>query len=148
MARIKGITESEANDEVRHIFDEQKKRHGFGWTPVSDLFNSTNSPYFSCNPIQARFNGVNPPSLASEKGISRRRPECSEMTEQFGAKYAGTAHNCQIGSQKQQCNQKIPFPMIAQGDAERQAGGVVHELARSIRDTICFSISGWVFLTG
>ena len=35
MARIKGITESEANDEVRKIFEaqkifeEQKKRHGF-----------------------------------------------------------------------------------------------------------------------
>jgi hypothetical protein len=29
MARIKGVTESEANDEVRQIFEEQKKRHGF-----------------------------------------------------------------------------------------------------------------------
>ena len=29
MARIKGVTESEANDEVRQIFAEQKKRHGF-----------------------------------------------------------------------------------------------------------------------
>ena len=28
MARIKGITENEANDEVRQIFEEQKKRHG------------------------------------------------------------------------------------------------------------------------
>src|SRR5688500_19537249 len=29
MARIKGITDSEAGAEVRQIFDEQKKRHGF-----------------------------------------------------------------------------------------------------------------------
>jgi hypothetical protein len=29
MARIKGVTESEATDAVRQIFDEQKKRHGF-----------------------------------------------------------------------------------------------------------------------
>ena len=29
MARIKGVTESEANDEVRQIFEEQMKRHGF-----------------------------------------------------------------------------------------------------------------------
>ena len=29
MARIKGVTENEANDEVRQIFEEQKKRHGF-----------------------------------------------------------------------------------------------------------------------
>ena len=29
MARIKGVTENEANDEVRQIFAEQKKRHGF-----------------------------------------------------------------------------------------------------------------------
>ena len=29
MARIKGVTESEANDVVREIFEEQKKRHGF-----------------------------------------------------------------------------------------------------------------------
>ena len=29
MARIKGVTESEANDAVREIFEEQKKRHGF-----------------------------------------------------------------------------------------------------------------------
>ena len=29
MARIKGVMENEANDEVRQIFDEQKKRHGF-----------------------------------------------------------------------------------------------------------------------
>ena len=29
MARIKGVTESEANDEVRQFFEEQKKRHGF-----------------------------------------------------------------------------------------------------------------------
>jgi alkylhydroperoxidase family enzyme len=29
MARIKGVTESEADDDVRHIFAEQKKRHGF-----------------------------------------------------------------------------------------------------------------------
>ena len=29
MARIKGVTESDANDEVRQIFEEQKKRHGF-----------------------------------------------------------------------------------------------------------------------
>jgi len=29
MARIKGVTESEANDEVRQIFAEQKQRHGF-----------------------------------------------------------------------------------------------------------------------
>ena len=29
MARIKGITESDANDELRIIIEEQKKRHGF-----------------------------------------------------------------------------------------------------------------------
>jgi hypothetical protein len=29
MARIKGVTESDANGEVRQIFAEQKKRHGF-----------------------------------------------------------------------------------------------------------------------
>ena len=29
MARIRGVTESEANDEMRQIFEEQKKRHGF-----------------------------------------------------------------------------------------------------------------------
>ena len=29
MARIKGVTESDANDDVRQIFEEQKKRHGF-----------------------------------------------------------------------------------------------------------------------
>jgi hypothetical protein len=29
MARIKGVTDSEASAEVRQIFDEQKKRHGF-----------------------------------------------------------------------------------------------------------------------
>jgi len=29
MARIKGITECDANDEVRKIIDEQKKRRGF-----------------------------------------------------------------------------------------------------------------------
>lgn len=29
MARIKGVTDSEANDEVRQFFAEQKKRHGF-----------------------------------------------------------------------------------------------------------------------
>ena len=29
MARIKGITESDANDELRTIIKEQKKRHGF-----------------------------------------------------------------------------------------------------------------------
>ena len=29
MARIKGVTESDANDDVRQIFAEQKKRHGF-----------------------------------------------------------------------------------------------------------------------
>jgi alkylhydroperoxidase family enzyme len=29
MARIKGVSESEANDAVREIFEEQKKRHGF-----------------------------------------------------------------------------------------------------------------------
>ena len=28
MARIKGVTESEANDEVRQVFDAQKKRLG------------------------------------------------------------------------------------------------------------------------
>ena len=29
MARINGVTDSEANDDVRQIFDEQKRRHGF-----------------------------------------------------------------------------------------------------------------------
>ena len=29
MARIKGIAESDANDDVRKIIDEQKKRRGF-----------------------------------------------------------------------------------------------------------------------
>ena len=29
MARIKGITESDANDNLRTIIEEQKKRHGF-----------------------------------------------------------------------------------------------------------------------
>ena len=29
MARIKSIAESEADESVRQIFDEQKKRHGF-----------------------------------------------------------------------------------------------------------------------
>jgi hypothetical protein len=29
MARIKGVAESEANDDVRQIFEEQKKRYGF-----------------------------------------------------------------------------------------------------------------------
>jgi hypothetical protein len=29
MARIKGVTENETNDDVRQIFEEQKKRHGF-----------------------------------------------------------------------------------------------------------------------
>lgn len=28
MARIKGVTKSEANDEVRAIFEEQEKRYG------------------------------------------------------------------------------------------------------------------------
>ena len=29
MARIKGVTENDANDDVRQIVEEQKKRHGF-----------------------------------------------------------------------------------------------------------------------
>ena len=29
MARIKGVTKEEANDEVRAIFEEQEKRYGF-----------------------------------------------------------------------------------------------------------------------
>ena len=29
MARIEGLSESESNDDVRQIFEEQKKRHGF-----------------------------------------------------------------------------------------------------------------------
>lgn len=29
MPRIKGVTESDTNDDVREIFEEQKKRHGF-----------------------------------------------------------------------------------------------------------------------
>ena len=29
MARIKGITNSEANDELRQLFEEQEKRYGF-----------------------------------------------------------------------------------------------------------------------
>jgi hypothetical protein len=29
MARIKGITENDANDDVRIIIEEQRKRHGF-----------------------------------------------------------------------------------------------------------------------
>ena len=29
MARIAGATESDANNDVRQIFEEQKKRHGF-----------------------------------------------------------------------------------------------------------------------
>ena len=29
MARIKGITESDASDELRTIIEEQKQRHGF-----------------------------------------------------------------------------------------------------------------------
>ena len=29
MARIKGVTHSEANDEVRQLFEEQEKRYGF-----------------------------------------------------------------------------------------------------------------------
>ncbi len=29
MARIKGVTERDANDDVRQIVEEQKKRHGF-----------------------------------------------------------------------------------------------------------------------
>jgi alkylhydroperoxidase family enzyme len=29
MARIKGISESETNEDVQQIFEEQKKRHGF-----------------------------------------------------------------------------------------------------------------------
>ena len=29
MARIEGVSESESNDDVRQIFEEQKKRHGF-----------------------------------------------------------------------------------------------------------------------
>lgn len=29
MARIKGVTEGEASDEVQQIFAEQKRRHGF-----------------------------------------------------------------------------------------------------------------------
>jgi hypothetical protein len=29
MARINGISENEANDDVRTIIEEQKKRHGF-----------------------------------------------------------------------------------------------------------------------
>jgi alkylhydroperoxidase family enzyme len=29
MARIAGVTESDANNDVRQIFEEQKKRHGF-----------------------------------------------------------------------------------------------------------------------
>ena len=29
MARIKGVSESDANDDVRQIIAEQKKRHGF-----------------------------------------------------------------------------------------------------------------------
>jgi hypothetical protein len=29
MARIKGVEKSEANDEVRQLFEEQEKRYGF-----------------------------------------------------------------------------------------------------------------------
>jgi len=29
MSRIKGVTNSEANDEVRQLFEEQEKRYGF-----------------------------------------------------------------------------------------------------------------------
>ena len=29
MARIKGVTKSEASDEVRGVFEEQEKRYGF-----------------------------------------------------------------------------------------------------------------------
>ena len=29
MARIEGVSESETNDDVRQIFEELKKRHGF-----------------------------------------------------------------------------------------------------------------------
>lgn len=29
MSRIKGVTESEANDDVRQVFEAQKKRYGF-----------------------------------------------------------------------------------------------------------------------
>jgi len=29
MARIKGVTDSEANDDVRQLFAEQEKRYGF-----------------------------------------------------------------------------------------------------------------------
>jgi hypothetical protein len=29
MARIKGVTESESNDGVRQLFEEQEKRYGF-----------------------------------------------------------------------------------------------------------------------
>jgi hypothetical protein len=29
MARIEGVSEDAANDDVRQIFEEQKKRHGF-----------------------------------------------------------------------------------------------------------------------
>lgn len=29
MARIEGVTDSETNDDVRQIFQEQNKRHGF-----------------------------------------------------------------------------------------------------------------------
>jgi len=32
------------------------------------------------------------------------------------------AYDCEINSQEQQRNQQIPFPMIAQRDAERESG--------------------------
>lgn len=45
----------------------------------------------------------------------------------------GTAYDCQIDSQKQQSNQQIPFPMIAQGDSERESGEEADDV-RDVRD--------------
>jgi hypothetical protein len=70
---------------------------------ASDLPNSTNSPHCPCSPIQPRFKRVKPTSLTIEKGS-----RCA-------------AYDCEINSQEQQRNQQIPFPMIAQRDAERDS---------------------------
>jgi hypothetical protein len=55
---------------------------------------------------------VNLPTLVSEKEIARRRLKLPDRLP------------------KAQRNQKIPFPMIAQGDAERESGEETTEFHR------------------
>ena len=56
-------------------------------------------------PIRARFNRLSPATRASEKALAPRPVTIA-----------------QIDSQEQQSNQQISFPVIAQGDSEREPG--------------------------